>query len=106
MIKRLLNLSKAVLKRAPGVARLIRQRDGAIAALEKYRREHDEAIVCLSAKLHAALVERDAYLKQRDQAYHELDDVVTERNRLKGELERQRRTRGLPGPGRVRPNSR
>lgn len=93
MIKRLLNLSKAVFKRAPGVTRLIRQRDDAIADLNHYLKE-DELRDRVPAKLHAALVERDAYLKQRDQAYRELDDVVTERNRLKGELERRRTNPG------------
>jgi hypothetical protein len=93
MIKRLLNLSKAVLKCAPGVARLIRQRDDAIAELNQYLKE-DEQRDRVPAKLHAAVIERDAYLEQRDQAYRELDDVIKERNRLKGEFERLRRELG------------
>jgi hypothetical protein len=76
MIKRLLNLSKAVLKRAPGVARLIRQRDGAIAALEEYRREYAEVLVSLSTKLRAAVIDDTDAIRERDYAIAELDQYL------------------------------
>ena len=93
MIKRLLNRPKAVLKRALGIERLRQERDAAIAELHRNLKDDGERDR-VPVKLHAAIIERDAYHEQRDQAYRELDEVVQERNRLKGELERLRRELG------------
>lgn len=93
MIKRLLNRPKAALKRVLGVVKLRRERDDAIADLHRYLKD-DEERDRVPAKLHAAIIEREAYLEQRDQAYRELDDMCKERNRLRDELERLRRELG------------
>jgi chromosome segregation ATPase len=63
------------------------ERDQTVAELERAdgRYEH------LPPALHSALTERDAFRKQRDQAYGEIDDLCQERNELKGQLERLRK---------------
>ena len=77
MINRLLNLSKAVLKRAPGIARLIRQRDDAIATLERCRCEHVKVLACLLDQASRSRHERDADLvKERDYAIAELEKYI------------------------------
>ena len=81
------------MKRVLGVEKLRRERDDAIADLHRYLKD-DEERDRVPAKMHAAIIERDAYLEQRDQAYRELDDMCKERNRLRGELEGLRRELG------------
>ena len=59
MIKRLLNRTKAALKRVLGVEKLRRERDDAIADLHRYLKD-DEERDRVPAKMHAAIIERDA----------------------------------------------
>jgi hypothetical protein len=42
-------------------------------------------------------MERDAFRKQQDQAYGEIDNLCRERNELKGQLERLRTSKAASG---------
>jgi hypothetical protein len=67
-----------------------REGDLAVAELEAADGRYDH----FPAALESALMERDAFRKQRDQAYAEIDDLCQERNELKGQLERLRTASG------------
>jgi hypothetical protein len=68
----------------------VSERDQAVAELQA----QDERLDKLPAAIQSALFERDAFRKQRDQAYAEIDDLCRGRNELKGQLERLRRASG------------
>jgi hypothetical protein len=70
--------------------RAMAERDLAVVERDLAVVEHDEVADRFPALINAALIERSAFLEQRNQAYAEVDDLCRERNQLKAELARAR----------------
>jgi hypothetical protein len=66
----------------------VAERDLAVVERDLAVVEHDEVADRFPALINAALIERSAFLEQRNQAYAEVDDLCRERNQLKAELAR------------------